>query len=140
MADRPILILDFGSQYVQLIARRVREQGAFARIVRHDITAARVRELNPLGLILSGGPSSVYEAGAPKCDPALFGLGLPILGICYGMQLTCQNLGGAVAPCPSREYGRTELQVVDKQDVLFADVDKIDRLDEPRRPGARGRP
>ena len=124
MADRPILILDFGSQYVQLIARRVREQGAFARIVRHDITAARVRELNPLGLILSGGPSSVYEAGAPKCDPALFGLGLPILGICYGMQLTCQNLGGAVAPCPSREYGRTELQVVDKQDVLFADVDE----------------
>ena len=103
MADRPVLILDFGSQYVQLIARRVREQGAFAKILRHDITAERILELNPIGLILSGGPSSVYEENAPKCDPALFGLGIPILGICYGMQLTCQNLGGAVQPCPSAE-------------------------------------
>ena len=97
MADRPVLILDFGSQYVQLIARRVREQGAFAKIVRHDITAERCRELNPIGLILSGGPSSVYEENAPKCDSGLFRLGVPILGICYGMQLTCQNLGGATA-------------------------------------------
>lgn len=123
MANRPVLILDFGSQYVQLIARRVREQGAFARIVRHDITADRIRELNPLGLILSGGPSSVYEVNAPQCDPAIFELGVPILGICYGMQLTCQNLGGAVDPCPSREYGRTELEVIAKEDVLFRNVD-----------------
>lgn len=123
MADRPVLIFDFGSQYVQLIARRVREQGAFARIVRHDITADRVRELNPIGLILSGGPSSVYEAGAPKCDPGIFELGLPILGICYGMQLACQSLGGAVQPCPSAEYGRTELFVADRESPLFAGVD-----------------
>lgn len=123
MADRPVLILDFGSQYVQLIARRVREQGAYARVVRHNITAERVRELNPIGLILSGGPSSVYEANAPKCDPAIFGLGVPILGICYGMQLTCQNLGGAVYPCPSAEYGRTELQVLPGEDVLFRGID-----------------
>jgi len=106
-----------------LIARRVREQGAFARIVRHDITADRVRELNPIGLILSGGPSSVYEPGAPKCDPGIFELGLPILGICYGMQLACQSLGGAVQPCPSAEYGRTELFVADRESPLFADVD-----------------
>ena len=119
MADRPVLIFDFGSQYVQLIARRVREQGAFARIVRHDITADRVRELDPIGLILSGGPSSVYEPGAPKCDPAIFSLGLPILGICYGMQLVCQSLGGAVQPCPSAEYGRTDLNVVDQDSAFF---------------------
>jgi GMP synthase (glutamine-hydrolysing) len=123
MADRPVLIFDFGSQYVQLIARRVREQGAFARIVRHDITADRVRELDPIGLILSGGPSSVYEPGAPKCDPAIFSLGLPILGICYGMQLVCQSLGGAVQPCPSAEYGRTDLHVVDQNSALFQGVD-----------------
>src|SRR5258707_1354498 len=73
-ASRPVLVLDFGAQYVQLIARRVRERHAFARIVRHDITPDRVRELNPLALILSGGPMSVYEPGAPHCDPALFGM------------------------------------------------------------------
>ena len=123
MADRPVLILDFGSQYVQLIARRVREQGAFAKIVRHDITAERILELNPIGLILSGGPSSVYEENAPKCDSALFGLGIPILGICYGMQLTCQNLGGAVQPCPSAEYGRTQLSVLTGENLLFQNVD-----------------
>ncbi|MEI7920778.1 MAG: glutamine-hydrolyzing GMP synthase [Planctomycetota bacterium] len=123
MADRPVLILDFGSQYVQLIARRVREQGAFAKILRHDITAERILELNPIGLILSGGPSSVYEENAPKCDPALFGLGIPILGICYGMQLTCQNLGGAVQPCPSAEYGRTQLSVLAGENLLFQNVD-----------------
>ena len=92
-ASRPVLVLDFGAQYVQLIARRVRERHAFARIVRHDITAERVRQLDPLALILSGGPSSVYEPGAPDCDPAIFQLGLPILGICYGMQLACKALG-----------------------------------------------
>ena len=123
MADRPVLILDFGSQYVQLIARRVREQGAFAKILRHDITAERILELNPIGLILSGGPSSVYQENAPKCDPALFGLGIPILGICYGMQLTCQNLGGAVQPCPSAEYGRTQLSVLAGENLLFQNVD-----------------
>ena len=121
-AVRPVLVLDFGAQYVQLIARRVRERHAFARIVRHDITAERIRELNPLALILSGGPSSVYESGAPKCDPAIFKLGLPILGICYGMQLACEVLGGKVDASPAREFGRAECHVLDPSEPLFRDV------------------
>ena len=121
-AARPVLVLDFGAQYVQLIARRVRERHAFARIVRHDITAERVRELNPLALILSGGPSSVYEPGAPKCDPAIFKLGLPILGICYGMQLACQAMGAKVDASPAREFGRAECHVLDPSEPLFRDV------------------
>ena len=106
-----VLVLDFGAQYAQLIARRVREQNVFCQLVRHDLTAKRIAELAPRGLILSGGPSSVYEDGAPKCDPAIFELGIPILGICYGMQLACQALGGEVKPAPSREYGRAVLRV-----------------------------
>src|ERR1700679_4329505 len=110
--ERPVLVLDFGAQYVQLIARRVREWHAFARIVRHDITAERVRELNPLALILSGGPASVYELGAPQCDPGIFKLGLPILGICYGTHLIGEALGGGVQANPARgEYGRMECHV-----------------------------
>jgi GMP synthase (glutamine-hydrolysing) len=121
-AARPVLVLDFGAQYVQLIARRVRERHAFARIVRHDISAERVRELNPLALILSGGPSSVYEPGAPRCDPAIFKLGLPVLGICYGMQLACQAMGARVDASPAREFGRAECQVLDASELLFRDV------------------
>ncbi|MDR3633984.1 MAG: glutamine-hydrolyzing GMP synthase [Isosphaeraceae bacterium] len=119
---RPVLVLDFGSQYVQLIARRVRERHAFARIVRHDVTVERVRALNPLAIILSGGPSSVYEPNAPRCDPRLFDLGVPVLGICYGMQLACEALGGKVQPSPAREYGRAECQVTDPNEPLFHDV------------------
>jgi GMP synthase (glutamine-hydrolysing) len=121
-SQRPVLVLDFGSQYVQLIARRVRERHAFARIVRHDVTIERIRELDPLALILSGGPSSVYEPGAPRCDPALFELGVPILGICYGMQLVCEAMGGRVEPSPAREYGRAECRVVATNEPLFRDV------------------
>src|SRR5437879_7869125 len=106
-----ILILDFGAQYAQLIARRVREQNVFCQLVRHDLTAKRVAELKPRGLILSGGPASVYAPGAPRCDPGLFELGVPVLGICYGMQLACHLLGGQVRPSPSREFGRAVVQV-----------------------------
>jgi GMP synthase (glutamine-hydrolysing) len=116
-----VLVLDFGSQYAQLIARRVREQHVYCEIVRHDITAARIRELAPRGIILSGGPASVYDAGAPRCDPALFRLGIPVLGICYGMQLACDALGGRVGRAASREYGRAVLDVVEA-DGLFAGV------------------
>jgi GMP synthase (glutamine-hydrolysing) len=121
-AVRPVLVLDFGSQYVQLIARRVRERHHFARIVRHDVTPQRVRELDPIALILSGGPSSVYEPGAPRCDPALFDLGIPVLGICYGMQLACEALGGQVEPHPSREFGRAECRVIAPESELFHGV------------------
>ncbi len=100
LADEKVLVLDFGSQYAQLIARRVREQNVYCEIVRHDISAARVREIAPKGLILSGGPASVYQASAPKCDPQLFELGIPVLGICYGMQLACEALGGKVHSAP----------------------------------------
>ncbi|MFO0929230.1 MAG: glutamine-hydrolyzing GMP synthase [Gemmataceae bacterium] len=116
-----VLILDFGSQYGQLIARRVREQQVFCQIVRHDLPAARIAELNPRGLILSGGPASVYEPNAPKCDPAIFELGVPVLGICYGMQLACQALGGKVQPAKSREYGRAVCRV-HHADGLFGGV------------------
>ena len=106
-----VIVLDFGAQYAQLIARRVREQNVFCQLVRHDLSAKRIAELAPRGLILSGGPASVYDPGAPHCDPAIFDLGIPILGICYGMQLACQALGGEVKPCASREFGRAVLRV-----------------------------
>jgi GMP synthase (glutamine-hydrolysing) len=110
--DERILIFDFGSQYGQLIARRVRELNVFCQVVRHDLPAARVAELKPRGIILSGGPASVYESNAPKCDPAIFDLGVPVLGICYGMQLACQVLGGEVKPGETRgEYGRAACRV-----------------------------
>jgi GMP synthase (glutamine-hydrolysing) len=116
-----VLILDFGAQYGQLIARRVREQNVFCQLVRHDLPAARLAELSPRGIILSGGPSSVYDSGAPSCDPALFDLGVPVLGICYGMQLACHLLGGKVQPSRSREFGRTVCRVQDANG-LFAGV------------------
>jgi len=118
VAEEKILVLDFGSQYAQLIARRVREQQVYCEIVRHDLRADRVRQLAPRGLILSGGPASVYEAGAPDCDPEIFQLGIPILGICYGMQLVCQALGGKVESSPAREYGRAYCRVLEA-DELF---------------------
>src|SRR5262245_13220916 len=89
-----ILILDFGGQYTQLIARKVREQAVYCEIVAPDTPAARLKEARPKGLILSGGPDSVYAAGAPAADPAVFSLELPMLGICYGMQLMVHRLGG----------------------------------------------
>jgi GMP synthase (glutamine-hydrolysing) len=100
-----ILVMDFGAQYAQLIARRVREANVFCQLVRHDLTADRVAALNPKGVILSGGPASVYESGAPQCDPDIFQLGIPVLGICYGMQIACRALGGDVLPAESREFG-----------------------------------
>ncbi len=114
MHNELVLIFDFGSQFAQLIARRVRELNVFCQIVRHDLSPERVKELNPKGIILSGGPASVYEPGAPHCDPAIFDLGIPVLGICYGMQLVCQAMGGKVGGgSHTREYGRATLKVND---------------------------
>lgn len=113
-----VLIFDFGSQYAQLIARRVRELNVFCQIVRHDLPAERVKELNPKGVIFSGGPASVYEPAAPKCDPKVFELDVPMLGICYGMQLICEAMGGRVGRAESREFGRAMLTINDP-DILF---------------------
>ena len=113
-----ILVLDFGSQYAQLIARRVREQHVYCEIVRHDITPEQIKNHSPSGLILSGGPSSVYESESPKCDPGIFDMGIPVLGICYGMQLACDHLGGKVESTSTREYGRAICNVA-TEDVLF---------------------
>src|SRR4026207_2131877 len=106
VAGERVLIFDFGAQYAQLIARRVREQNVYCEIVRHDIDVQQVRRRMPKGIILSGGPASVYEDNAPKCDPEIFKLGIPVLGICYGMQLACEVLGGKVNNAPARELGR----------------------------------
>jgi GMP synthase (glutamine-hydrolysing) len=107
-----ILVLDFGSQTAQLIARRVRDQNVFCQLTRPDLSVDRIRELNPKGLILSGGPASVYAPGAPQPDPQIFHLGLPILGICYGMNLVCRAEGSRVQPGKSREFGRTPCRIV----------------------------
>jgi GMP synthase (glutamine-hydrolysing) len=116
-----VAILDFGSQYGQLIARRVREQNVYSRICRADITAEELARMGPKGLILSGGPASVYDEGAPGCDERIFELDVPILGICYGMQLGCRILGAKIVPAPAREYGRTTLKILQKTD-LFANL------------------
>ena len=137
IAAERVLVLDFGSQYAQLIARRVRQQQVYCEIVRHDITAKRIEQLAPKGLILSGGPSSVYESGAPKCDPQIFHLGLPMLGICYGMQLACEALGGRVESAPAREYGRAQCRLVNDARVTAALVrgrDEYGHFDPEPRP------
>jgi GMP synthase (glutamine-hydrolysing) len=114
-------IVDFGSQYVQLIARRVREAGVYSVLVSPDITADQLRQLGPKGVILSGGPNSVYDDGAPSLDPDVLDLGVPILGICYGMQLACKLLGADIRSATRREYGRAAL-TVQKPDALLRGI------------------
>jgi GMP synthase (glutamine-hydrolysing) len=116
-----IPILDFGSQTAQLIARRVRDAGVFSLLVSPRISAAELKAMNPAGIILSGGPSSVYEQGAPTCDPAIFDLGVPVLGICYGMQLAAHLLGGKVQGANHREFGRANLSIGGRS-PLFAGI------------------
>ncbi len=116
-----ILVLDFGSQTAQLITRRIREQNVFCQLVRHDLPAERIRELSPKGLILSGGPASVYGENAPHPDPAIFDLDIPILGICYGMGIACLSQGSKITPGQSREFGRTSLRSHDT-DLLFQGI------------------
>ena len=113
VAHSKILILDFGAQYTQVIARRIRELQVYSEVVRFDISAAEVRALKPNGLILSGGPSSVYDKNAPHPDPDIFSSGIPVLGICYGMQLMAHHLGGQVEFSPRREYGAATMHVLD---------------------------
>jgi GMP synthase (glutamine-hydrolysing) len=115
-----VVVLDFGAQYAQLIARRVRECHVYSEILPHDASAEEIRRRNPKGLILSGGPKSVHEPGAPDADPALFDLGVPVLGICYGHQLMAKTLGGEVAKAGAGEFGRTELSSTGG--LLFEDL------------------
>ncbi len=118
MNPKTIAIVDFGAQYVQLIARRVRENHVHSVIVSPEVTAEELGELGAVGLILSGGPASVYEDGAPRCRREILDIGLPILGICYGMQLACKILGGDVGGVRSKEYGRTQLTVTTHETLL----------------------
>ncbi|MCM0082975.1 glutamine-hydrolyzing GMP synthase [Geomonas sp. Red32] len=113
-----VLILDFGSQVTQLIARRVREQSVYCEIHPFNMTLAKIKEFAPKGIILSGGPSSVYDKDAPHSDLGIYDLGIPILGICYGMQLMTQQLGGRVEKCDKREFGRATLLLDGKSDVF----------------------
>ena len=112
MTDR-ILILDFGSQVTQLIARRVRESGVYCEIFPYNVDVDRIRAFDPAAVILSGGPASVYGEGAPLAPPMVFEMGKPVLGICYGEQLMCHQLGGRVDPSDDQEFGRAELNITD---------------------------
>jgi GMP synthase (glutamine-hydrolysing) len=113
-----ILILDFGSQYSELIARRIRETQVYSEVISYRTTAEQLRLLNPQGIILSGGPNSVYDTGAPQCDPAIWEMGIPVLGVCYGMQLMVQQLGGVVEKADRAEYGKAAIHIDDPTDLL----------------------
>ena len=114
-----VAILDLGSQYTQLIARRIRELKVYSEIFDNTLTAGELKKMSPAGLILSGGPNSVYEYGSPEIDRDIFELGVPILGICYGMQLVGKVYGVEVTGAKHREFGKTELTVTDESSELY---------------------
>src|SRR6476661_5496053 len=117
----PVLVVDFGAQYAQLIARRVREANVYSELVPHSMPVATMLARKPAAIILSGGPSSVYADGAPQVDPALFDAGVPVFGICYGFQAMAVALGGRVDRTGRREYGGTALTVTNPDGTLLAD-------------------
>jgi GMP synthase (glutamine-hydrolysing) len=121
-SNRPVLVVDFGAQYAQLIARRVREAQVYSEVVPHSTPVAELLERDPLAIVLSGGPSSVYEPGAPQIDPKLFEVGVPVFGICYGFQAMAGALGGTVEHTGTREYGRTELGVEQSGGLLHEEL------------------
>ena len=122
MPTPSIVILDFGSQYTQLIARRIREQNVYSAVLPCTAKIEAIRALNPVGLVLSGGPCSVYDSDAPPADPEILNLGLPVLGICYGLQFIAHHLGGRVQSAAKREYGHAEVELVDTASPLFAEL------------------
>ena len=119
-----IIVLDFGSQYNQLITRRLRDFGIYSELLPHDISMTKIRQINPKGIIFSGGPNSIYDQNALKVDPEIFKLGIPILGICYGMQLMASYLNGKVEKAANSEYGRADIEVEDTNSILFAGLPK----------------
>ncbi|MFJ8965005.1 glutamine-hydrolyzing GMP synthase [Lentzea sp. NPDC102401] len=121
-SNRPVLVVDFGAQYAQLIARRVREAQVYSEVVPHTATVSEILDKNPLAIVLSGGPSSVYEENAPQVDPKLFETGVPVFGICYGFQAMARALGGAVEQTGTREYGRTDLSVPTEGGALHQEL------------------
>jgi GMP synthase (glutamine-hydrolysing) len=124
MPDREnILIIDFGSQYTQLITRRVREANVYSEIFPHTVLYKKVKEINPAGIILSGGPMSIYDKDAPQLDSSILELGIPVLGICYGLQIICKEFKGVVEPAADREYGKAELNVLNESE-LFKGIKK----------------
>ncbi len=127
-----IVILDFGSQYTQLIARRIREFNVFSVVLPCTVGRAQVEALAPKGLILSGGPSSVYDADAPAADPAVLEMGVPVLGICYGLQFIAHHLGGKVESAPRREYGHAEVEIVAETPVVSGAAGNDRRVDVAR--------
>ncbi len=122
MPTPSIVVLDFGSQYSQLIARRIREQNVYSAVLPCTATIEEIRTLNPVGLVLSGGPCSVYDADAPPADPAILEMGLPVLGICYGLQFITHHLGGRVRSAVKREYGHAEVELIDMANPLFGEL------------------
>ena len=122
MITRSIVILDFGSQYTQLIARRIREQNVFSVVLPCTAKIEEIQALHPIGIVLSGGPCSVYDTDAPPADPAVLQLGLPVLGICYGLQFITHHLGGRVRSAEKREYGHAEVEIVDANNPLFSEL------------------
>ena len=121
MQKEMVIVLDFGGQYNQLIARRVRECNVYCEVHPCSISIEKIREMNPKGIIFTGGPNSVYAEDSPRYSKEIFDLGIPILGICYGSQLMAYLLGGSVKTAPVSEYGKTEVEV-DKHSLLFSDV------------------
>ena len=122
-----VIVVDFGSQYSHLIARRIREQNVYSKIVSYKITPEEIKQLNPKGIILSGGPASVYVSNAPRCDEKILFMDIPVLGICYGFQLGSQILGAEIKASENREYGKTKCTIKDHTS-LFDDTlgDSID--------------
>ena len=121
MNREKIIVIDFGGQYNQLVARRVRECNVYCEIYSYRTDIEKIKEMNPKGIILTGGPNSVYEEGAATCSKELFELGIPVLGLCYGAQLMMHLLGGHVCKAPVREYGKIEV-TVDQSSKLFSNV------------------
>jgi GMP synthase (glutamine-hydrolysing) len=125
MPKEIIVVLDFGGQYSHLITRRIRECEVYSELVPHTISAKQLSDLNAKGIVLSGGPASVYDENAPKCDPEVLRLGIPVLGICYGLQLMVEMLGGRVKATRRREYGKTELEIRDTSDLFSGMKNRI---------------